>query len=139
MCAGGCGHNSARDPCHQPNAQPTPFPGLAIACTRSTEGYPSSWHGGALRPYVSEAGRPLDGSDIQTADEALEEVRRIRNILASASALPNHGSFTRMKMGTFIITIPRQTKCNGIIPCQRNRLRATKKRWRPRPAQHMQW
>lgn len=35
-----------------------------------------------------EAGRPLDGSDIQTADEAMDEVRRLRNILASASALP---------------------------------------------------
>ena len=56
--------------------------------------------GSASSVLQSEAGRPLDGSDVQTADEALEEVRRIRNILASASALPNHGSFTRMKMGT---------------------------------------
>ena len=44
--------------------------------------------GSASSVLQSEAGRPLDGSDIQTADEALEEVRRIRNILASASALP---------------------------------------------------
>ena len=80
MCAGGCGHSSARDPCHKPNAQPTPFPGLAIACTRSTK---DAHHLGMGSASVlqSEAGRPLDGSDIQTADEALEEVRRIRNIL----------------------------------------------------------
>ena len=44
--------------------------------------------GSAASVLQAEAGRPLDGSDIESTEQAVAEVQRLRGILANASVLP---------------------------------------------------
>ena len=45
--------------------------------------------GGASSIVYAEAEKPLDASDITNAQDAIQEVQRLRNMLANVSSLPN--------------------------------------------------
>ena len=44
--------------------------------------------GGASSIVYAEAEKPLDASDITNAQDAIQEVQRLRNMLANVSSLP---------------------------------------------------
>ena len=73
--------------------QPTLFAGLANASTSQQKHF-HHLRMGSASSVLSEAGRALDGSDIQTADEALDSKGASETFSQTRLLFLNHGSFT---------------------------------------------